>query len=163
MILHTTIKNTLGRILLVSNGPALTGLFFQDEKHRPAPGPGWQSAPDHPLFVGVENQLIEYLSGNRRQFEIPHQPQGTPFQKIVWEAISTIPYGVTASYRDIAKEVENPNAARAVGTAAGRNPLPVIIPCHRVIGQNGALTGYGGGLERKAFLLDLEKRSTKRC
>ena len=157
MILHTTIKNTLGRILLVSNGSALTGLFFQDGKHRPTPGPGWQSAPDHPLFIEVESQLMEYLSGNRLHFEIPHQSQGTPFQKIVWEVIGTIPYGVTASYRDIATKAGNPNAARAVGTAVGRNALSIIIPCHRVIGQNGTLTGYGGGLERKKLLLDLEK------
>jgi methylated-DNA-[protein]-cysteine S-methyltransferase len=156
MIFHTTIENTLGRILLVSDGSALTGLFFRDGKHHPEFGPEWRSAPDHPIFQMVESQLTEYLSGKRRRFEIPCSLQGTPFQKSVWTAIGTITFGATASYRDIAKKVGNSKSARAVGTSAGRNPISVIIPCHRVIGQNGSLTGYGGGLERKRVLLELE-------
>ena len=163
MIFHTTIENTLGQILLVSDGSALTGLFFRDGKHYPELGPDWRPAPDHPIFQVVETQLAEYLSRKRREFEILQRPKGTPFQKMVWTAIGAIPFGATASYRDIAKKVGNLKSARAVGAAAGRNPIPVIIPCHRVVGQDGSLTGYGGGLERKRVLLDLEKRNTNRC
>lgn len=163
MIFHKTIECTLGRILLVSDGSALTGLFFCDGKHYPVPGPDWRPAPELSIFQGVDSQLAEYLSGKRQQFEIPYRSRGTPFQESVWTAIGAIPFGATASYRDIAKKVGNSKSARAVGAAAGRNPIPVIIPCHRVIGKNGSLTGYGGGLERKRVLLDLEKRHHRKC
>jgi len=109
-----------------------------------------------PLLLDAADQLRAYFAGKLREFDLPLAPRGTPFQLSVWDAVSAIPYGSTATYAEIAAAVGRPSACRAVGAANGRNPLPVIVPCHRVIGAAGALTGYGGGLERKRFLLDLE-------
>jgi methylated-DNA-[protein]-cysteine S-methyltransferase len=113
---------------------------------------------DHESGVIAEamRQLDEYFAGRRREFELDLAPQGTPFQLAVWDALRTIPYGATASYGDIARSVDRPNAVRAVGQANGRNPLAIVVPCHRVVGSDRSLTGYGGGIERKRFLLALE-------
>jgi methylated-DNA-[protein]-cysteine S-methyltransferase len=117
---------------------------------------GEAAASTDPLLREAADQLRAYFAGERREFDIPLAPRGTEFQRRVWDAVSEIPYGATASYSEIAAEVYTPAACRAVGAANGRNPLPVIVPCHRVIGAAGALTGYGGGLDRKRSLLDLE-------
>jgi len=109
-----------------------------------------------PLLLEAADQLGAYFAGELHEFDLPLAPRGTPFQRGVWDAVSAIPYGSTATYADIAAAVGRPSACRAVGAANGRNPLPLIVPCHRVIGAAGALTGYGGGLERKRSLLDLE-------
>ena len=109
-----------------------------------------------PLLSEAERQLCEYFAGTRRQFALPLAPKGTAFQQKVWAALCTIPYGETRSYGEIAAQIGNPKACRAVGMANNRNPLPILIPCHRVIGADGTLTGYGGGLERKTLLLKLE-------
>lgn len=109
-----------------------------------------------PLLLDAADQLRAYFAGELREFDLPLAPRGTPFQLSVWDAVSAIPYGSTATYAEIAAAIGHPSACRAVGAANGRNPLPLIVPCHRVIGAAGALTGYGGGLERKRSLLDLE-------
>lgn len=109
-----------------------------------------------PLIKEAHNQLVEYLSGTRKQFELPLSPQGTPFQKKVWDALLAIPYGETRSYKQIAEAIGNRNAMRAVGMANNRNPLLIVVPCHRVIGANGKLIGYGAGIEMKEYLLRLE-------
>ncbi|HKP20162.1 MAG TPA: methylated-DNA--[protein]-cysteine S-methyltransferase [Thermoleophilaceae bacterium] len=113
-------------------------------------------SPD-PLLLEAAGQLRAYFAGELREFDLPLAPTGTPFQRDVWHAVSGVPYGRTASYAEIAAAVGRPAACRAVGAANGRNPLPVIVPCHRIIGAAGALTGYGGGLDRKRSLLDLER------
>lgn len=115
-------------------------------------------AKETPLLREAATQLIEYFMGKRKAFSLPLDPKGTAFQLAVWHALQQIPYGETRSYRDIAHMIENPKAVRAVGMANHRNPISFIIPCHRVIGSDGSLTGYGGGLELKQFLLDLERR-----
>jgi len=114
-----------------------------------------------PLLHQAEQQLMEYFQGERTTFTLPLKPMGTEFQKKVWQGLQNIPYGDTASYGDIAKEIGNPKGARAVGLANNKNPISIIIPCHRVIGKNGKLVGYGGGLEKKLFLLDLEAKYKK--
>jgi len=139
----------VGSLWLCSDGEAVTGLHFH-EQHG-APG-------DHlPLHSAAKQQLAEYFAGERKGFVLPLRPEGTPFQRAVWRALETIPYGETRSYGQIAAAVGNGKASRAVGMANNRNPISIIIPCHRVIGSTGKLVGYGGGLEKKMALLELEK------
>jgi len=114
----------------------------------------WKYAPS--FLVGARTQLLDYLHGKRKKFDLPLAPEGTVFQLHVWQALADIPFGCTWSYRQLAQNIGCPNAARAVGQANGRNPLPIVLPCHRVIGQNGSLTGFSGGLELKIALLKLE-------
>jgi methylated-DNA-[protein]-cysteine S-methyltransferase len=121
-------------------------------------GPGGRLG-DHPLLVTAAAQLSEYFAGTRTGFDLPlADPGGTPFERAVWAAIAAIPYGETATYGEIAADVGEPDAARAVGVACNRNPLPIVVPCHRVVGAGGKLVGFGGGLPRKRFLLELEAR-----
>jgi len=151
----TTVDSPLGPLMLTADDEGLTGVYMEPHSHGPdGPGPGWieRSAP----FEDVMRQLEEYFAGERSEFDLPLHPDGTPFQLEVWEALKSIPYGEVRSYGDIAAQVGRPGASRAVGLANGRNPISVIVPCHRVIGASGSLTGYGGGLERKRQLLDLE-------
>jgi methylated-DNA-[protein]-cysteine S-methyltransferase len=117
--------------------------------------------PQHPILLETERQLAEYFSGKRIDFDLPLQPGGSEFQKKVWRALREIPFGQTRSYRDLAKAVGSSKAARAVGAANGKNPLSIVVPCHRVVGANGSLTGFAGGLETKAALLALETRSPR--
>lgn len=112
------------------------------------------------ILIGAKHQLDEYFSGNRQQFDLPIDPEGTEFQRNVWRHVAAVSYGSTKSYVEIAREVNTENSSRAVGMANGRNPLPIIIPCHRIIGQNGKLTGYAGGLDRKKWLLLHELKNT---
>jgi methylated-DNA-[protein]-cysteine S-methyltransferase len=156
MVFHMTIESPLGPILLISDDSTLTGLYFRGQKHEPVSCPDWKPNPHSSLFQEAASQLAEYFSRRRRSFRVPVAPKGTPFQEKVWQAIAAIPYGETASYRDLAEKIGKPEAVRAVGTAVGRNPISVIIPCHRVIGRDDSLTGYAGGLDRKKALLDLE-------
>jgi methylated-DNA-[protein]-cysteine S-methyltransferase len=137
----------LGDLLLVSNGETLTGLHMAGE----APGPDWLR--DDGLFADVRTQLTEYLAGKRRTFDLPLRLEGTPFQRRVWDELCRIPFGETISYAELARRVGQPGAARAVGSANGRNRIGLIIPCHRVIAADGTLGGYGGGLDRKRWLL----------
>ncbi|MCY4613391.1 MAG: methylated-DNA--[protein]-cysteine S-methyltransferase [Nitrospira sp.] len=148
---YCIVKSPVGRILLAGNARALTHLSFQDGRHPVDPDPQWTYS-EKP-FQRPIRQLNEYFSGKRKTFTIALAPQGTPFQQRVWQALRTIPYGRTLSYGQIAKAIGQPTAARAVGAANGQNPVSIIVPCHRVIGSNGKLVGYGGGLSIKDALL----------
>jgi methylated-DNA-[protein]-cysteine S-methyltransferase len=142
----------VGRLRLVSDGQALTRIEFETETRERAPEGTRSTRP----FRDVRRQLEEYFAGERRSFDLPLRPAGTPFQLATWRALRYIPYGETRSYSEVAQRIGKPRAVRAVGAANGRNPLPIVIPCHRVIGASGALTGFAGGLPLKRFLLELE-------
>ena len=144
----------LGRITLTSDGEALTGLSFEEERH-PRDRTGAIETPDA-ILIDAERQLQEYFGKWRQSFDLPLKPAGTEFQRQVWGLLGEIPFGETISYLELAKRLGNEKAVRAVGMANGRNPISIVIPCHRVIGANGDLTGYGGGLWRKEVLLRLE-------
>jgi methylated-DNA-[protein]-cysteine S-methyltransferase len=148
----TQIESPIGRLLLTSDGTALTGLYM--EPYRKAGSTeGWtQDATVAPLAAAVR-QLNEYFAGRRREFDLPLRLHGTVFQTRVWHELAAIPYGQTWSYGQLARRINQPSASRAVGLANGRNPISILVPCHRVIGADGSLTGYGGGLERKRWLL----------
>jgi methylated-DNA-[protein]-cysteine S-methyltransferase len=148
---YTFIDSPLGDLLAVAEEAALTGLYLPTGRYQVAAHASWTRADDG--FADVRTQLSEYFSGTRRDFDLALRPAGTSFQQAVWSALVTIPYGETTSYGKIAASIGYPDAARAVGLANGRNPLPIIVPCHRVIGADGSLTGYGGGLPAKRWLL----------
>jgi methylated-DNA-[protein]-cysteine S-methyltransferase len=151
---YTTFDSPIGELLLVGDGEALSRLHMMGSRHRVTVNPAWHR--DDGAFGEVRTQLDEYFAGERREFDIPLDMRGHEFERRVWEELRVIPYGETASYGEIANRIGSPGAARAVGLANGRNPVAVIVPCHRVIGADGSLTGYGGGLERKRLLLELE-------
>ena len=158
---YTTVDSPLGPLTLVADGDALVGLYMAGQAHRPADERFGEPAPDgDPTLSRVADELAEYFAGRRREFTVPLRPAGTDFQRAVWEEIATIPYGETATYTDLALALGRPTATRAVGAAVGRNPLTVIVPCHRVMGAGGALTGYAGGLDRKVALLTLERATS---
>ena len=144
----------VGRLLLAREGRELRLINFQ-RGPRPRLDPRWRESTD--AFEDVVSQLTEYFAGERQRFELPLAPEGTPFQQRVWRELQAIPYGVTISYGQLAARIGQPTASRAVGLANGSNPLAIVIPCHRVIGANGTLTGYGGGLPIKERLLALER------
>ena len=145
-VTHTTIDSPIGELTLVAQDGSLTGVYFPHHWYRPDPATFGDR--DEAGFGEAKRQLAEYFAGDRERFDLPLDPRGDAFQHRVWELISRIPYGQTVSYGDLAKDV---------GAAVGRNPLSVIVPCHRVVGKDGSLTGYAGGLARKRFLLDLEE------
>ena len=149
----TTVDSPVGPLLLTSDGESLTRLLFAA-----APDPDWSTEPCAVLDRAVA-QLAEYFAGSRTDFDLPLEPAGTPFQLTVWRALRDIPYAETINYGQLALRVGNARASRAVGLANGRNPISIVVPCHRVIGADGSLTGYGGGLDRKRTLLDLERRT----
>jgi methylated-DNA-[protein]-cysteine S-methyltransferase len=153
--LYTTMDSPIGELLLVGDGETLSGLYMQDGRKPKRIAADWSESSV--MFADVKRQLEEYFAGERTTFEVKLAPEGAPFEREVWHALEAIPYGETVSYGEIARRVGQPGAARAVGTANGRNPISVIVPCHRVIGADGSLTGYGGGLERKRLLLELER------
>jgi methylated-DNA-[protein]-cysteine S-methyltransferase len=150
----------LGTVRLAASPTGLCGLWFDGQRHLPAPlnGPlAWHEAPEHPVLRQATEQLRQYLCGERQHFDLPLDlTGGTPFQQAVWQALQRIPIGHTMSYAALGLQIGRPTAVRAVGNAVGRNPLSVVVPCHRVLGLDGSLTGYAGGLERKAVLLRLE-------
>lgn len=149
MPVHTTHPSPIGDLLLTRDGAAITGLFLRPD--HPVDG-----ARDDGAFDDVRGQLDEYFAATRATFDLALAPEGTAFQQRVWAALLGIPYGRTTTYGALAAQLGSPSASRAVGLANGRNPISVIVPCHRVIGADGSLTGYGGGLERKRALLELE-------
>ena len=153
-MLYTSIESPIGELLAVGDGQALHGLYMQEGRTAIAVRAEWKPA-DEP-FGEVRAQLAEYFDGRRTAFDLPLAMQGTPFQLQAWRALQAIPYGETISYGEQARRIGRPADPRAVGQANGRNPISVIVPCHRVIGADGSLTGYGGGLERKRHLLELE-------
>lgn len=146
----------LGQILLVASDVALSGLHFTGEKYYPAIDAAWQRQPNAKFIQRARAQLDEYFAGKRRRFDLEVDPAGTEFQRNVWRALQEIPYGTTINYGKLAQRIGQPTASRAVGAANGRNPISIVIPCHRVIGANGDLTGYAGGMARKDALLRLE-------
>ncbi len=148
---RTVIDSPIGRLALEADGPALIAVAFH------ATGPVGSRTHLSPVLKEACRELEAYFTGRLTTFSVPLAPRGTPFQLTVWSALTTIPYGETRSYRDLAESVGRPAAVRAVGAANGRNPIPIFIPCHRVIGSDGRLVGFGGGLETKRRLLDLEQ------
>jgi methylated-DNA-[protein]-cysteine S-methyltransferase len=157
---HTVVDSPVGPLTLVADDGALTGLYMDRQRYRPADETFGDRA--HEPFAEAAAQLQEYFAGQRTDFDLPLTLAGTPFQRQVWDALRAIPYGRTVSYGQLAQRLGRPSAARAVGLANGRNPVGIIVPCHRVVGAGGALTGYGGGLERKRQLLDLERSVSAR-
>jgi methylated-DNA-[protein]-cysteine S-methyltransferase len=159
---HVIVDSPIGLLTLVAADGELTGLYLDaprsgSRRHEPsAETLGRAADPRGEPFAAATDQLAAYFAGQLTEFTLPLAPAGTPFQRRVWAALRDIPYGVTWSYRQLAEKIGNPAAVRAVGLANGQNPIAVVIPCHRVIGADGSLTGYGGGLERKRYLLDLE-------
>jgi len=153
-MLYTTFDSPIGELLLAGDGRGLQRLSMQAARRPVAIDPRWER--DDGAFADVRDQLAQYFDGARREFDVELDLVGNPFELRVWDALLEIPYGETVSYGEIAAGLGQPAAARAVGLANGRNPVVLIVPCHRVIGADGSLTGYGGGLERKQFLLDLE-------
>lgn len=158
-ILHHQMDSPIGVLTLLSDGSCLTGLYMGE--HAGAAAAVGRSQRSAAAFRAVTEQLDAYFAGQLQGFDVPTAAQGTVFQQKVWFALCTIPYGTTVTYRDIAEQIGAPKAVRAVGLANGRNPISIIVPCHRVIGANGSLTGYGGGLDRKRVLLDLEAAASQ--
>jgi methylated-DNA-[protein]-cysteine S-methyltransferase len=154
MSLFSSIDSPLGALLVTGDGSAMTGLYLPTGAHPVRPQPHWRR--DDAAFAEVARQLGEYFAGTRRTFDLPLRPRGSVFQQLVWETLRGIPYAETRSYGTIAALVGQPGAARAVGLANARNPISIVVPCHRVVGAHGALTGYGGGLPAKRWLLGHE-------
>lgn len=148
-------ESPLGLITIQANEQGILGLWFAETHPEPLASLGECDA-DFPLLQTAADQVMGYFAGKRTTFTLPIAAQGTPFQQRVWQALQTIPYGESWSYQDLANAIDNPKATRAVGLANSKNPISIIVPCHRVIGKNGKLTGYSGGLERKQALLKLE-------
>ena len=151
----TTMHSPLGEVTLQASDAGVLGIWF--ETCTTKPDELGERCSLHPVLSKAVAQMEEYFAGKRQQFDVPLAATGTEFQQKVWQALTTIPYGETWCYQDLADAIGNPNAVRAVGLANGKNPISVIVPCHRVIGKNGKLTGYAGGVERKQKLLALEK------
>lgn len=151
---YTTVESPLGVLLLTSDGNGLTGLFSREHPRLPTIGSAWRR--DDAFFTGVRDQLDAYFAGRLTEFNVSLSPVGTPFQHKVWNALREIPFGHTVSYGELALRIGQPAASRAVGLANAKNPIGIIIPCHRVVGTGGKLTGYAGGLAMKQHLLDLE-------
>lgn len=156
---YTWMQSPIGDLLLAGE-KKLSLVSFPEGNKKQEPKEGW--VRDDSIFPEVRRQLAEYFSGSRTTFDLELEVRGTTFQKSVLQALQTIPFGQTRTYKDIAEQVGSPKAVRAVGAANGNNPIPIIIPCHRVIGSNGKLTGFGGGLPTKQYLLDLEQGRTPR-
>ena len=158
---HVVVDSPVGDLTLVTDGTALTALYFVEHKHAPGTerlGPQVEVDDAPEVLQRTVSQLAEYFAGRRTDFDLTLAPVGTAFQQQVWAALREIPYAQTRSYGQLAGFLGKPGASRAVGLANGRNPLSIVVPCHRVIGADGSLTGYGGGAERKRALLDLERR-----
>lgn len=156
---QTRYDSPLGPMIVAATDRGLAGLWFEGQRHLPDSSV-WPHAPQHPVLVQAVAQLGDYFAGHRTQFELPLDLQGgTPFQRSVWQALLAIPAGDTTSYGELSRQVGRPAAVRAVGAAVGRNPVSIVVPCHRVLGRDGSLTGYAGGLERKSALLQLERSS----
>ena len=154
MTTHAVVDSPLGPITLVEQDGALAGVYLDGQRHRPEPVTFGER--DDRVLPAVREQLTAYLAGGLDRFDVPLSPRGTAFQAAVWRALSAVPYGTTTTYGELAAAVGRPTAVRAVGAANGRNPWCLVVPCHRVVGADGSLTGYAGGLDRKRFLLDLE-------
>lgn len=152
------VESPVGALKLVASDKGLAAILWENDSPRRVPMTGLIEDGKHPVLLKAEHQLKEYFTGSRKTFDLPLDMRGTTFQKDVWEALLAIPYGETRSYGQLAKQLGRPSASRAVGAANGRNPISIVVPCHRVVGSSGKLTGFAGGLDVKARLLDLEKK-----
>jgi methylated-DNA-[protein]-cysteine S-methyltransferase len=161
ILVRCSYDSPLGPMTLAASGKALVGVWFDGQKHMPD-ARGWPEQPAHPVLQQARKELTQYFAGERQQFDVPLDTgRGTDFQQQVWRALLDIPAGQTISYGTLGARIGRAAAVRAVGAAVGRNPLSIVVPCHRVLGANGSLTGYAGGLERKTALLQLEKPMQK--
>lgn len=156
-LFYTEMKSPVGLLRLVAEEKALVAILWEKEKAGRVMLPEQVKDNKHPVLLETMKQLDEYFAGERKKFDLPLKPIGTEFQKKVWSALRKIPFGVTKSYGELAMEIGSPKASRAVGAANGRNPISIVVPCHRVIGANGKLTGFAGGLDVKEVLLSREK------
>lgn len=154
-----TIPSPVGALTLVASDAGLAAILWENDRPGRVKLGALEEAPDHPVLAEAERQLQGYFAGERERFDVPLDFRGTDFQKSVWAALLTIPFGETRSYAEIARQIGRPSASRAVGAANGRNPISIIAPCHRVVGTNGALTGFAGGLAAKELLLGMERRA----
>ena len=157
LVYFDRIDSPLGAMHLASDGDALTGAWFDEQRYPPVIDARWKPRRDLPVLQRAATMLDEYFAGKRKAFDIALAPQGTPFQRAVWDQIYRVPYGKMIAYRDLAGRTGRPDAVRAAGAATGRNPLSIFVPCHRIVGADGSLTGYAGGLDRKRALLALER------
>lgn len=156
MTRYARFTTVLGPVFATADDRAVTGIYFEGQRHAPEISPGWREDPKHPALAECARQVTGYLAGKRDSFDLPLAPVGTPFQQSVWKQIARIPRGKTLTYAELARLAGRPGAARAAGAATGRNPISVVVPCHRVVGANGGLTGYAGGIPRKVKLLEME-------
>jgi methylated-DNA-[protein]-cysteine S-methyltransferase len=155
---HVTVPSPVGPLTIVAEEGQVTGLYMDAQRHAPGPEAfGLPADPAEEPFAGAAAQLRAYFDGELTEFDLPLSPAGTEFQRRVWAGLRAIPYGETVTYGELARRLGSPAASRAVGLANGKNPIAIVVPCHRVIGSDGSLTGYGGGLDRKRFLLALER------
>lgn len=158
VIYFSFIESPLGRMVARGDGEFVTGLFIPPHKHWQGIGDAWQRRDE--LFAELRDQLAEYFAGRRRAFDVPIKLTGTPFQQQVWRELTRIPFAATISYAQLATRIGRPDASRAVGHANGRNPISILVPCHRVVGSDGALVGYAAGVDKKRWLLEWERRAT---
>ena len=156
MTSYRRILTPLGTLIATAFGGSLTGLYYEGGRHAPSISPQWIEQPDAAPLAECARQLAEYFEGRRECFDLPLAPKGTSFQERVWREIARVPYGQTISYAELARRAGAPGSARAAGAATGRNPLSIVVPCHRIVGSAGSLTGYAGGLDRKTRLLQIE-------
>jgi methylated-DNA-[protein]-cysteine S-methyltransferase len=156
MIAYTHMNSPVGPLLIAANADGLWLIEFEHPRHPESRKADWVQG-NSSLLREARRQLDAYFAGRLRDFDLPLATRGTAFQRRVWQALREVPYGATRSYADIARQLGNPNATRAVGAANGRNPVPIVVPCHRVVGADGSLTGFGGGIDTKRFLLQLER------
>jgi methylated-DNA-[protein]-cysteine S-methyltransferase len=160
-LFYKEMKSPVGKLKLVASPKALVAVLWEQERPNRVKLGTMSLDPQHPILIEAERQISQYFAGERIQFDLPLEPRGTEFQKKVWRALREIPFGTTKSYEDLAKAISSPQASRAVGAANGKNPLSIVVPCHRVVGADGALTGFAAGLKTKATLLALEAKPVK--
>jgi methylated-DNA-[protein]-cysteine S-methyltransferase len=161
MLAYDQFDTPHGTMLIAATEKGLAGVYFKGQKYFPKK-PGWQRDARHPVLRQARRELMEYFAGKRKRFDVALDPQGTPFQRSVWKSIAKVDFGRTITYGELAQRAGHPGSARAAGAATGRNPLSVIVPCHRIMGSDGSLTGYAGGLNRKRALLALEGAGRER-
>jgi methylated-DNA-[protein]-cysteine S-methyltransferase len=159
-LFYKEMKSPVGKLKLVASSKALVAVLWEQEPPNRVKLDKMNLDPQYSVLIEAERQISEYFAGERIRFDLPLQLDGTEFQKKVWQALREIPFGKTKSYQDLARAVGSPEASRAVGAANGKNPLSIVVPCHRVVAANGALTGFAGGLETKAALLALEEKNS---
>jgi methylated-DNA-[protein]-cysteine S-methyltransferase len=157
-LFYKEMQSPVGKLKLVASSRALIAVLWEKDRPNRVKLDEMSLDPQHPILIATERQLSEYFAGERTEFDLPLQPEGTEFQKKVWRALREIPFGKTKSYLDLSRTIGSPNASRAVGAANGKNPLSIVVPCHRVVGSDGKLTGFAGGIETKAALLALEAK-----